>query len=194
MRTQTPERGRRARLALPGALIIGAQKSGTSALAAYLAQHPRVLLAKQKELEFFGSDLRYGYGLDWYADQWPDGSRRLIRLEASPQYMIVPRAAARIRCDLPEVRLIALVRDPAERAYSAWQMYRRQLAEDPLFYRKLIGAHYTAEEAAALVRRTAEELDDFWLAVRREAFCIERGETMEWSVVELGLYGPQLQR
>jgi hypothetical protein len=95
---------------------------------------------------------------------------------------------------LPEVRVIAILRDPVHRAYSAWHMYRRQLADDPQFYRKLIAAHYSAEEGAAFVRRTAAELDDFWLAIQREVECIERGELMEWSVIQLGLYGPQLQR
>jgi hypothetical protein len=45
-----------------------------------------------------------------------------------------------------------------------------------------------------LVRRTPAELDDFWLAIQREARCIERGQSMELGVLELGLYGPQLKR
>jgi hypothetical protein len=179
--------------ALPGALIIGAQKCGTTALAAYLAQHPRLMLSKEKELDFFGSDLRYAFGLSWYRDQWDSNrDRRAIRFEASPQYMFVPRAAMRIRQCLPGVRLIALVRDPVERAYSAWQMYRRQLSADMFFYRKLSSLRY-ADQGASWVLRSKEELDDFGLAVQRELMCLGHGLTMECSVVELGLYGPQLQ-
>jgi len=180
---------------LPQALIIGAQKCGTSALAKYLSQHPHLLHANEKELEFFGSDRRYGYGLAWYAQQWPEQEKPwAMRFEASPHYLFAPVAAPRIRECLPDVRLIALVRDPVQRAYSAWQMYRRQLAADPLFYRKLITSHYSEAEADSLVRRTTEELNDFWLAVKRELAFIDNGKLMEWSVVELGLYGPQLQR
>jgi hypothetical protein len=73
-------------------------------------------------------------------------------------------------------------------------MYRQQLADDPQFYRNLIRTRYTSEEATALQLRSSAELDDFWLAIQREAACIERGQTMEWSVLELGLYGRQLRR
>jgi hypothetical protein len=185
----------RRQAALPGALIIGAQKCGTTALAAYLGQHPQLACSPQKELEFFGSDCRYQLGLQWYARQWPMKlPRDVIRFEASPQYLIAPQAAERIHESLPNVKLIAILRDPVHRAFSAWQMYRRQLADDPQFYRKLIAAHYTEEEGAAFVRRTDAELEDISLAIQREVECLERGQSMEWSVVELGLYGPQLQR
>jgi hypothetical protein len=179
---------------LPQALIIGGQKCGTTALAKYLGQHPRLQCAREKELDFFGSDGRYSLGFGWYAAQWPETTRRVIRFEASPQYLAYEKAVSRIRTSVPKVRLIALVRDPVERAYSAWQMYRRQLAADPQFYRHLIASRYSPEEGAAFVRRSAEELDDFSLAVRREVQCIEQGRSMECSVVELGLYGFQLQR
>ena len=186
---------RRAAKRLPQALIIGAQKGGTSALFHYLAQHPRLAPPEQKELDFFGSDLRYSYGLEWYAAQWdrkmPAGA---IRFEASPLYLFTRQAPARIRHCLPRVKLIAILRDPVLRAYSAWQMYRQQLADDPQFYRTVIRTRYTAEEGAAFQPRSAAELDDFWLAIQREAACIERGQTMEWSVLEFGLYGPQLRR
>jgi lipopolysaccharide transport system ATP-binding protein len=192
-RTVVPRRWRR--LELPQAVVIGAQKCGTTALAAYLTQHPQLACSQPKELDFFGSDLRYPLGLDWYAGQWPkNDSASVMRFEASPQYMFIPQAAARLRECLPAVRLVALLRDPVHRAYSAWQMYRRQLAADPQFYHQLITAHYSAEQAAAFVRRTDAELADFSLAVEREVECLERGQSMEWSVVELGLYGPQLRR
>lgn len=181
--------------ALPQALIIGAQKGGTTALAAYLGQHPRLACSTEKEVSFFGSNLRYGYGLPWYVQQWPRDERAgVMRFEASPLYMVAGESAPRIREVLPKVKLIAILRDPVYRAYSAWQMYRRQLAEDPQFYRRLIAAHFTPKEDAALVRRSPAELEDFGLAVRREVEYIERGEQMEWSVVELGLYGGQLRR
>ena len=168
--------------------MIGAQKCGTSALFRYLGQHPRILAAQEKEVSFFGSDLRDGYGLDWYVSNWDEAaSARSIRIEASPQYLFESKAAPRIRDHVPEVRLIAVVRDPVARAYSAWRMYRRQLADDPLFYDNYYGTRYTAEESSRLVPRTAAELDDFSLAVEREADCLERGEQVKCSVVELGL-------
>jgi hypothetical protein len=180
---------------LPKLLVIGGQKCGTSALFKYLAQHPSLVPSDVKEVEFFQSDLRYSYGMQWYAERWPlKTPRHAICFEASPAYMHSALAAERIQRRLPDVKLIAILRDPVIRAFSAWQMYRQQLGEDPEFYRRLIREHYTEEEGARFVRRAPEELDDFELAIRREAECLGRGQSMEWSVLELGLYGPQLRR
>lgn len=179
---------------LPKLLVIGGQKCGTSALFKYLAQHPRFVPSVEKEVEFFSSDLRYAYGVEWYTNRWPLAPAGAIRFEASPAYLFAATAAERIRRWLPDVKLVAILRDPVLRAYSAWHMYRRQLGDDPDFYRALIATRYTPEEGARFVRRTAAELNDFSLAIEREAACIERGESMEWSVLELGLYGPQLAR
>jgi hypothetical protein len=179
----------------PRLLIIGAQKGGTSALFAYLAQHPGFAPARYKEVSFFNSELRFAYGLQWYAAQW-DGhpSPNIIRFEASPQYLYDRQAPGRIHASLPHVRLVAILRDPVGRAYSAWKMYRSLLAEDPEFYKKVIRTHHSPEEAAAIEPRTVAEQDDFWLAIEREVRALERGRSMEWGVVEPGLYGPQLQR
>lgn len=180
---------------LPKLLIIGAQKGGTSALYSYLAQHPLLAPSVEKEVEFFGSELRYAQGLEWYASQWHYKTPRdAIRFEASPVYMVGPHAPERIKKILPGVKLIAVLRDPVLRAYSAWQMYRRQLESDPDFYEKLLRDRYTPEEGAKMVRRTPAEMDDFYLAVQREAACVAAGKPMLMSVLELGLYGPQLKR
>ena len=179
----------------PKLLVIGAQKGGTSALFSYLAQHPRLAPSLYKEVSFFGSDLRYSWGLKWYAAQWDSEiPTRKLRFDVSPQYLLAPQAAGRIRLCMPQVKLVAVLRDPVERAYSAWQMYRRQLADDPDFYRTLIRTHYSPEEQDRFEARTDAEVNDFELAVAREIESLERGRSKEWSVVELGLYGPQLAR
>jgi len=73
-------------------------------------------------------------------------------------------------------------------------MYRQQLAGDPDFYRKHWSSRYSSAEVARLTLRSPEELESFQIAIDREAACLERGQSMEWSVLELGLYGPQLKR
>jgi Sulfotransferase domain len=178
----------------PQLLVIGAQKCGTSALFSYLAQHPRLVPAREKELDFFGSDLRYSDGMEWYCSRWERPTFRTIHFEASPQYLFVPQAAERIRSCIPRARLVAVLRDPISRAHSAWLMYRKQLTGDPAFYEKYYGDRYSAGEIAALVPRSAAELDDFQLAVEHEIFHLERGQRMQLGLVELGLYGPQLRR
>jgi Sulfotransferase domain len=186
---------RRAAQRLPHFLIIGAQKGGTSALFQYLAQHPRLVASREKELEFFGSDLRRAHGLEWYTSHWDQPlPRRALRFEASPQYLFSPTAAARIRSYMPGVKLIAILRDPVIRAFSSWQMYRKQLADDPQFYHNYYHNRFSREEVAALVPRAPAELDDFQLAVEREADVLARGLRMRMGILEPGLYGPQLSR
>ena len=119
---------RRARM-LPGFLIVGAERCGTTSMFHVLKQHPAVsgtALHKQ-EVHFF--DVAYGRGLGWYQSQFPlRASARLavrgtgvtpVAFEASPYYMFHPLAPERIHRDLPGVRLLVLLRDPVERAYSA---------------------------------------------------------------------------
>ncbi len=137
----------------PQLLVIGAQKCGTSALFSYLAQHPRLMPAQEKELDFFGSDLRFSNGMEWYRSRWERSSYRTIRFEASPQYLFIPQAAERIRSCISRAKLVAILRDPIARAHSAWLMYRKQLAGDPAFYEKYYGDRYSPEEIAELVPR-----------------------------------------
>lgn len=180
---------------LPHFLILGAQKAGTTALVAYLAQHPRFALAAEKEVDFFASDLRYGHGLPWYGAQW---DRKLpadtLRFEASPNYLFLPQAAERIRCRAPQAKLIAILRDPVLRAYSAWRMYRSQLAVDPEFYCNYYRTRFSPAEVEALQPRSPAELKDFSLAIEREANNRERGLRTQLPVLEPGLYAEQLRR
>lgn len=105
----------------PNFLILGAAKSGTTTLYRLLGQHPDVLLSDAKETRFF--DIHYHLGLERY---WHDhfGHWRGERAvgEATPIYLTLPFVVPRIRRDLPNAKLIAILRDPAERAYSEWWM------------------------------------------------------------------------
>ncbi len=116
----------RARL-LPGFLIVGAQRCGTTSLSRQLDEHPAVFGAVlHEEVHFF--DVSYRRGLSWYRCHFPltAVARRTasasgvspVAFESSPYYMFHPLAAERIARDLPGVRLLVLLRDPVERAYS----------------------------------------------------------------------------
>ena len=115
---------------LPGFLIVGAERCGTTSLFHILRQHPAVFSSTlpRKEVHYF--DHKYQrFGLGWYQCHFPLTARaRLtarrsgqppVAFEATANYMFHPLAPDRIHRDLPGVRLIALVRDPVERAYSA---------------------------------------------------------------------------
>jgi len=113
---------------LPTFLVIGAMKSGTTSLRAYLAAHPQVFMAEPKELHFFVESKNWGRGRAWYEERFADAGEASARGEASPSYSqadIFPGVAARIAAMLPDVRLVYVVRHPIERMRS---MYLHQLA------------------------------------------------------------------
>ena len=124
--------------ALPDFLIIGEAKCGTTSLYDDLVSHPSVLEAAVKEVHFF--DLRYHRGLDWYKAQFPLAWRmrrtpgdRVQTGEASPYYLFHPHAPARIKQAMPGVKLIAMLRNPVERAYSHYQHEFRKHRETLTF-------------------------------------------------------------
>jgi hypothetical protein len=104
--------------ALPDFLILGAQKAGTTALYAYLRWHPDITGPSFKEVSFF--DRHYAKGERWYRAHLPV-RRSAIVGEASPSYLFHPLAPQRVAQMLPQARLIALLRNPVERAFSHYQ-------------------------------------------------------------------------
>ncbi|MDI1460383.1 sulfotransferase domain-containing protein [Catellatospora sp. KI3] len=132
---------------LPSFLICGGQRCGTTSLYRAMAAHPAVLKAVlHKGVHYF--DTSYHRGLAWYQGHFPlrRTATRVERelgvpvqtFESSPYYLYHPHAAGRIARDLPGVKLIVLVRDPVERAYS---QHAHELAR---------GFETTADFAAAL--------------------------------------------
>jgi hypothetical protein len=132
---------------LPDFIIISVERGGTTSLYRYITAHPCVDPAFRKEVHYF--DLNFTRGLSWYRAHFPTrwraawvSSRRRHRLltgEASPYYLYHPWVPERVRETLPEVRLIALLRNPVERAYSHYQMNRRQ-GKEPLSFEEAIGS------------------------------------------------------
>lgn len=114
---------------LPDFLIIGAQKGGTTFLYNVLRRHPHVKAAVKKEIHFFDT-FRFRRGVDWYRTQFPqqqqEDGQRVITGEASPYYLFYPHAARRVAETIPQAKLIALLRNPIDRAYSDYQHTLRQ--------------------------------------------------------------------
>jgi Sulfotransferase domain len=141
---------------LPEFLIIGVQKGGTTSLYRYLEQHPRVASAFAKEVHFFDNhthDYKYGKGLSWYRSHfaynlskfYPSFIPRsnLVTGEASPDYIFDVHAPQRIAEALPQAKLIILLRNPVDRAYSHY-MHNVRAAWDrkrePLSFEEAIAA------------------------------------------------------
>lgn len=130
----------------PNYLIIGAQKSGTTSLYAYLNQHPQVVPAETKEVHFF--DLNFSKGVEWYRQQFarmaksvsketennPDDNQEkyingFITGEASPYYVFHPLVPQRVYQTFPQVKLILLLRNPVDRAISHYYHEVKFLSE-----------------------------------------------------------------
>jgi len=112
---------------LPNFLIIGAQKSGTTSLYEYLRQHPQVFMSPVKEPHFFTYEGEPPPSpdmvTDWFTYQQLFSAAKEHHIaigEASPSYLHAEHVPERIAHYLPEVRLIAILRHPAERAFSNW--------------------------------------------------------------------------
>jgi len=108
-------------------LVVGAQKCGTTSLHRYLSSHPEIFLPPEKEIAFFYDEKKYARGLQWYLSSFfpPENEGKLVG-EVSPQYMYSRTTAARILDALPEVKIIAVLRNPIDRAYSHYNMSRRR--------------------------------------------------------------------
>ena len=130
----------------PSFLITGAQRCGTTSMYRALAQHPCVLgPVLRKGVHYFDTD--YGRGSSWYRAHFPTrwsgalaarrGGAPAQAFESSPYYLFHPLAGERIAADLPGVRLVVLVRDPVERAYSAHTHELRRGFEHEPFDRAL---------------------------------------------------------
>ena len=168
-------------MARPNFLIIGAAKSGTTALYQALRQHPQMFMSASKEPHYFAfADEAMAYQgpgvtinstsvtkLDEYEQLFAGVTHEKAIGEASALYLYVPAAARRIVEYAPEMKLVVILRHPAERAFSAFMHLRRD-GREPL-----------ADFRAAL-RAEAERTRDNWGFL--------------WRYTGLGLYAHQLTR
>jgi hypothetical protein len=115
-------------------LVIGAQKSGTTSLFKYIQQHPELYLPPQKEVNFFANEERFNRGAEWYIENYfSNADEQKLWGEVSPHYMGYKRAAARIHAAFPDIKLIAILRNPIDRAYSHYRMSVRRGMESRPF-------------------------------------------------------------
>jgi len=104
---------------LPDFVVIGAQRAGTTSLWENVGRHPGIRLPARKELHFF--DLNFHRGAPWYMAQFRNcvtSEGKVLVGDASPYYMFHPHVASRCSALLPHVRIIVILRNPVDRAYS----------------------------------------------------------------------------
>ena len=117
----------------PNFIIIGAQKSGTTSLENYIAQHPWVIPAIKKETHFWYRD--FNKGINWYLAHFPPipKSEKFITGEATPNYLENYQTAKRIYNVFPKVKLLIILRNPVDRAFSQYNHCIRLNWEDRSF-------------------------------------------------------------
>lgn len=156
-------------------LVAGVQKGGTTALFDYLREHPDLLLADVKEVHFFDNE-----NVDWQKPDYesyharftsPTDERSRLWGEATPIYIYWPRCLERIADYNPAMKLVLVFRDPIERAWSHWRMeYARGAETEPFAWCIREGRHRVNGDPSA------------------------PGHHREFSYVERGFYGAQVQR
>ena len=130
-------------MTLPNFLIIGAAKSGTTALYRYLKQHPDIFMSERKEPHFFSftneTKMTRGPGdyvktaitdFNLYCKLFDSVKNEIAIGEASPTYIYIKGTAERIYSILPNVKLLAILRNPVDRAFSAYMHQVRDGYED----------------------------------------------------------------
>ena len=166
--------------ARPDFVVIGAMKCGTSTLFERLRQHPQIVPSHRKEVHFF--DRHYDSGERWYRAQFPytwNVPQGAISGEASPFYLLCPPIAGRIHAFNPNMRLIALLRDPVERAISH-------------YFHALRSGKETLPIMEALDAEQERTADAWQRALQGQ--CSYDRELIWFSYQRRGLYLEQLQR
>jgi hypothetical protein len=172
----------------PNFMILGAAKCGTTSLYHYLRQHPQVYMSEPKEPRFF--EMEYAKGMDFYWHTYFGGWAGEPAIgEASPRNLFLPYVPPRIKRELPGAKLIAMFRNPVDRAFSAWWM-RYSLGVEKLTFREAVQANL--EQIASGFTFAGEDGERLW----REA--IHWGGTRphvkyRWYL-DMGYYALQLRR
>lgn len=115
-------------MSLPGLLLLGAPKCGTTTLARWWDLHPQGYTAPEKEVGFF--TVEWYRGLDWYAGRFAGATAGQVTCDASPGYLYEPRALDRIAQVLPAARPVVILREPVSRVWSHWT-YNAALGIEP---------------------------------------------------------------
>ena len=155
--------------AVPDFVVIGAPKCATTSLYSFLCSHPSVEPALTKEIHYFDLPPKRGLGLLWYRHNFPITARMRgsITGEATTTYLLYPHAPALLRAAAPGARIIVMLRNPADRAYSDYHMQVRAGMEYMGFEDAL-----AAEEArvGAERRRVASDPEHQWFYVPNYAY------------------------
>lgn len=175
----------------PDLLVVGAKRGGTTSLWRYLDGHPGMLATFPRAADIKGTyffDEEWGRGPNWYRSHFPTSGRRAwaeralgyrpASFEASPYYLYHPLAPERAQQVAPNALVVALLRDPVERAYSHWKERRNHTESLPFEAALAAEAGRTYGEEARLIA----DPNAISMAHRHQSY------------VAQGCYAPMLER
>lgn len=171
--------------------ICGTQKGGTAALDMYLRAHPEICMANKKEAHFFDSEDNFrGNTVDYrrYHALFSPGPRHKILGEATPIYMYWRDAPRRIWQYNPDMKLIVLLRNPLDRAFSHWNMERAEKRDSASFWDAIHNEAERSREALPYQHRVysyidrgfyLEQLHRLWACFPKEQVLVLKTEALQ---------------
>jgi len=152
-------------------IICGTQKGGTSALSCYLDDHPEIHIAPRKEVHFFDDERLFKMNPNYskyHAYFAPKSSHKILG-EATPIYMYWQQAPRRMWEYNPSLKLIVILRNPIDRAYSHWNMERSRNTENSPFLEAISLEKERCKEALPYQHRIYSYVDrGFYLKQLKE--------------------------
>ena len=174
-------------------MIIGAQRAGTTSLFRFLDSIPNFSGSKDKELGFFSLDKRYNKGIEWYQQQFELCYRNQLRFEATPEYLYYPFVPHRVKNYREDIKIIVILRNPIERCYSAWKLFRSLHKFDKTNKYNIIREANPAEKKGLSELLMREEYPTFEEVVENDLNrYYQKCEALEPSFVRRGLYYHQI--
>lgn len=174
---------------LPDFLIIGTQRGGTTSLYNYLVEHPGIGAASIKEVHFFDTP-HFKQGLAWYRGHFPstlqryyverNRKQRFITGEATPYYLFHPHTPQRVARLLPRIKLIVMLRNPVDRAYSH-------------YYHEVAGGHEKLTSFEQAIDREEERLAGEEEKMQDNQYYASHNHR-HFAYLSRGKYREQLQR
>ena len=180
---------------LPDFLVIGVGRGGTTSCFHYLSQHPSIIGSAYDEIGFF--DENFHLGLNWYRSMFPTKFLKkkiakkfgkCLTYDVTPAYIRKPWAARRIKELFPEIKLIALLRNPVDKAYSHYNSKMQVEGDTKTTFEEMI------EEDIKMIEKfenTNSIIDDEYFSNHIEKSPLGRGLYAQQLKIWFELFDPK---
>lgn len=182
--------------------IIGAQKCGTSTLFDNLIKHKKII-GGVKEKNFFSHPHSFSKGLDWYYSLFHskkiyfDFLSKNYYIDASPSYLPSKEVANKLHIYNPDAKLVVMMRNPVDRAFSAWNMYKQMnlLSEEEKesLIRKFVIGQTDIEKEKFVAMINLEVFPTFEEMVEQELYDIKNNTLPYPGILKRGIYHEQIE-